>query len=256
MSKMNRDELLELIPAYVLGALDPDELAEVEALLVDSAEAQALADDYREMMGDVVPLMAEMREPEPSAKDRLFAKIQTTQPEDTKPLPAPVVVPPTRRILRLTLFIPVAAAIIFAVIGLGVVLQDFTQSQTPEGMFYAVANQPDSLKVTVNPTDEQPVRGELVVTGDQGQAILRLMQLPDLETNQTFEMWLIDDSGAHSGGLFQTEDSNEAFFILNTDRPINQYAAFGVSVEPEGGSPSADGPSTTPIFLVNPPIGT
>jgi len=261
---MNRDDLLELIPAYVLGALDPDEQAEVEALLVDDVEAQAIADEYRQMMGNVLPMMAESRAPAPNLKNKLMAQIQTSPTESDptdavpdQPIPSPEHVTsesrPATRILRLTLFVPIAAALIFAVIGLGIVLQDFANSQTPQGIYIALSTRDDSTRVTVGGTADSPIRGELVVAQNNEQAVIRLSQLPDLTAEQTFQLWLIDDSGAQSGGLFQSTENNEAYLVVPNDKPINQYAAFGVSVEPEGGSPLPDGPSSDPIIGIAPP---
>jgi len=268
MSKMNRDDLLELIPAYVLGALDPDEQAQVEALLVDDVEAQTIADEYRQMTGEVLPLMAELREPAPDLKGRLMERIHEDAPSspDTIDAPstsgssdAPAPTPQTsstRKILRLSLFVPVAAALVLAIIGLGVVLQDFITSQTPQGVFQSLSSEMGSTRVTVGGDSENPVRGELVVASNQERAALRLSQLPSLQTDQTFQLWLVDADGAQSGGLFQTDNGQEAYLVIPNEKPISQYAGFGVSVEPEGGSPLGNAPSGDPIIRIAPPSQT
>jgi len=44
---MDRNDLLDLIPAYALGALDAEERAAVETLLATDAEAQQLLAEYQ-----------------------------------------------------------------------------------------------------------------------------------------------------------------------------------------------------------------
>ena len=51
---MTRDDLLELIPAYALDALDTDERAEVDSLLTSDAEAQQLLADYEAVASALV----------------------------------------------------------------------------------------------------------------------------------------------------------------------------------------------------------
>ena len=52
---MDKQALLDLIPAYAIDALDPDERALVEAQLQTDPEARRLLDDYR-TVGDALVL--------------------------------------------------------------------------------------------------------------------------------------------------------------------------------------------------------
>ena len=51
---MDRNELLDLIPAYALEALEPDEKRQVEALLKTDSEAQQILADYQDIAHNLI----------------------------------------------------------------------------------------------------------------------------------------------------------------------------------------------------------
>src|SRR5215207_10893992 len=71
---MDRDTLLDLIPAYALDALDDDERQQVAALLETDAEARQLLQDYR-AVADVLPLMVSVREVPASTRTGLQQRL-------------------------------------------------------------------------------------------------------------------------------------------------------------------------------------
>ncbi|MEP0763458.1 MAG: hypothetical protein HRF48_12060, partial [Chloroflexota bacterium] len=56
MDAVSRDELLGMIPAYALNALDPDEARVLEAWLPTDPEGQALLVEYRALAGQLYVL--------------------------------------------------------------------------------------------------------------------------------------------------------------------------------------------------------
>jgi hypothetical protein len=74
MSKMSREDVLQLIPAYVLDALEDDARQEVDNLLTVDSEAQTVLAQYKQIE-TVLPLMAVHREPSSDLRDRFIDRL-------------------------------------------------------------------------------------------------------------------------------------------------------------------------------------
>ncbi len=244
---MSRDELLELIPAYVLGALDEDERIQVEVLLASDTEAQVVEAEYRQI-AEVLPFMATSYQASSDLKDRLLQRInENDSPANILPLP------PQQQSSVRRYILPLVAGITVAIIGLLFAVSSIATPTTPEAVFLALANQVDSKEVVVEPSEDAPTTGRLLVSGDGQQAVLRVQDLPSLNANQIFQLWLIDADGSKSGGIYQAGNNAELYLVIPNEKAIDTYVAFGISVEPEGGSPLGDAPSSDPIFAVSIP---
>jgi anti-sigma factor RsiW len=75
---MNRDDLIDLIPAYALGALDADEKAEFETWLAGDLQAQALLAEYRQV-ADRLVIAAPLRAAPPHLQADLRRRLATTR---------------------------------------------------------------------------------------------------------------------------------------------------------------------------------
>ncbi len=235
---MTRDELLDLIPAYALGALDPDERASVEALLQTDAEAQLLFADY-EQVAEWMVLSTPARRAPTRLQDDLKRRLATS--------PQP---PAARRIIPLWTL--AAAAAVFVVIVGALLLTRPAAPTTPEQLFQQIAARPDALRIPIAAAEGIPASGELIASPDGTQAVIRVANLPTLTADQIYQLWLVDDSGVMSGGLLSFPDpQRENFIVLPISKPIQDYAGFGVSLEPAGGSPLPDGPSGPRMFGVS-----
>lgn len=244
---MSRDELLELIPAYVLGALDEDERTQVEALLASDTEAQLIEAEYRQI-AEVLPFTAVSRKASPDLKDRLLQRInENDSPSNIQPLPKQQQLNIRRYVL------PLVAGVTVAIIGLLFAVSSISTPTTPEAIFLALANQVDSKEVVVEPSEDTQIRGQLLVSSDGEQAVLRVRDLPSLTPDQIFQLWLIDADGSKSGGIYQAGSNAELYVIIPNEKAIDTYVAFGISIEPEGGSPLGDAPSSDPVFAVSIP---
>lgn len=267
MSKMSRDELLQLIPAYVLGALDEDERRQVDMLLADDVEAQTMEKEYRqiEMM---LPFMAVNRQASPDLKDRLLYRIHNNSADadetdnidddidDADDVTPENVVPfkeKRKRSPRRQYIFPLAAVLVIAVIGLLFALSSSNETATPQAIFRSLYEQPNSERVYVEASADSAAHGTLLISTDGEQAVLRVRELPDLSSDKTFQLWLIDDAGSKSGGIYEADEQSELYVLIPNERPINTYTTFGMSIEPAGGSPLGDAPSGQRVFAVNVP---
>jgi len=94
----------------------------------------------------------------------------------------------------------------------------------------------------------EPTRGalRLLLNPDGRNAYVIAADLPDLPADQTYQLWLIDDAGPVSAGLFRPDPRGAATVSITTDRPLSHYQLVGVTIEPAGGSLQ---PTMQPILL-------
>ncbi|MGQ9547767.1 MAG: anti-sigma factor domain-containing protein [Roseiflexus sp.] len=113
------DEIVERIPAFVLGALDADEAAQVAAHIMSCPRCRAEAESFRDVVG-LLPYASGALDPPPRVKRQLFARIAAANDDaSTKTAPAlrPMAMPRPIRLDRWVL--PAFAAMLVLIIGLG-----------------------------------------------------------------------------------------------------------------------------------------
>jgi len=259
MVAKKREELLNLIPAYTLGALDDDERIEFEAWLHNDQNAQSLLADYQAVADHLVALV-----PLRDAPHHLQADLRQRMAADSSRAGFAESAPASRAIRKSSarrFWWVLAAAAVLVIAIVGVVLTQM-ESDTPdsepnaEQLYTQLAAQPDAGLYEIVPGEvDDAVSGNLLVSPDGTLAVLRIADLPAITSDQTFQMWLIDEAGTRSsGGLFHTDPAQEALYIaVPLARSITAYQGVGVSLEPAGGSPYADRPTGPRVLSV--PLG-
>lgn len=95
--------------------------------------------------------------------------------------------------------------------------------------------QPETQLVAIN-SEQGEATGQLLFASDDQTAVVVIASLSPLASDQDYQAWLIDDSGAHSAGLLTVSDDGHAVLRLQADRTIASLTAVGISLEPSGGS--------------------
>lgn len=247
---MNRDKLLELIPAYVLDALENDERIIVEAFIETDTEAQLLVQEYEavtSILPFAVPVQSAPSHLKADLRQRLAKRQNKSAIEEVKITPQVIRFP-------YRIFLSSVAAIIIFIIGILLfVNQSSPTEQVPRGLilYNEIIEDSSFQQFIVTPTGAENSSGELVVSEDGSQAVLRIAELPTIAENERYQLWLIRNDGVESGGLFYWATGDGPYYIIMPlDRPIDEYARFGMSIEPENGSPFPDAPSGTALFSV------
>lgn len=101
---------------------------------------------------------------------------------------------------------------------------------------------PDAVNVMVEHGD---VVGRVVASPTRGEAVFVADGWEPAPHEHTYELWLISDDGAVPAGLFDPDERGRATRVLTGD--MSSAQAVGVTVEPEGGSPT---PSDEPIMVL------
>jgi anti-sigma-K factor RskA len=240
---MDRSELLDLIPAYALEALEPDEKRQVEALLMTDAEAQQILAEYQDITTNLILATPARRAPahlQNDLRQRLAAN--RTQGQVAISTPAR----PASR--RMSIWVPLLAAAAVIAIVFGVIA--YLNRNPAEDLYHKIEAMPGHKTMPIPSGDPNAPAGEMVASPDGTQAVIRMTRMPTLQSDHTFQLWLINDNGPQSGGLFAFKQPDATYYVVVPldAKNVLDYKAYGVSVEPSGGSKT---PSTTPIVVIS-----
>ena len=113
----------------------------------------------------------------------------------------------------------------------------------------AVLLQPGSTTARVPANRPGFEEGAISVTfaPESRQALVSVTNLPPLQPEETYQVWLIKDGVPLPSSVFNTSVDGQGRLIVTSDEPFSAYQSFGITVEPAGGrpTPNPDGP----IFL-------
>lgn len=242
----------EDLSAYAIDALDPNEIQPIQLHLRTCAACQQILANYQsiaEGMLFAVPPQA----PPPQLRARLArqvaaGRLSRPQPNSTR-WPARPVFSFARLALGSAFLV-----LLFVILGLG--LQVGALQHQQQALLKLIHDNQSSLAlvslpgIQTHPVTGTQGNGNLVVSPDEKTAVLFLQNMPSLDENHTYQVWLIPSAGAPvSVGLFQTP-ADQAYvpFLIDSQQPLKTFAAVGVTIEPKNGSKE---PTTKPILLVN-----
>lgn len=234
---MTSHRIDDLIALAALGELSADEQRELD----DSAERDPVV---AAELSDALAAAASLQRPgaaQPSAalRNSVLAAIAATPQEDPVDVEvpvraardAPVVSLDAERVRRRVgrTFFAAAAAVLFVVGGVVVVATKDSSSDPIAAVVDASDATTRSLAGEIN---------ELTVTysASEDALVVQGSGLPVLATDATYQLWLVDDEGARSVGIFRPDvDGDVSERFADTD-PTG--FVLGVTQEPAGGSDS------------------
>lgn len=271
------EQLLALLPAYSIGATDPEETRFVEATLEYCPEAVEELRDYAKMAEEFLylvpvrgmngnersddvpmpklPTVAEMRQRSGQTSEKVVANIPAARPA------------PARR-LGWALPLVSAAAVLLLVLFAGSNVYWFTQLQQLYRDQRALAGRLEEVQLAMLPGAELPFGGaqvqhrELVANletdvnpvahatlfWDSSDEIgsLYVSGLPQLAPDKTYQLWLVREGHSLSLGKFRVDESGAATLTFDSPEPIEGFQHVGVSTEPAEGSAAP----TTPHLVI------
>lgn len=97
-------------------------------------------------------------------------------------------------------------------------------------------------QITLTATDVAPEAQGVIQIGENGdRGTLVVEGLPVLEPDRQYQLWLIKDGERVSGGVFSVANDGRGSLTIVAPRPLDDYAAYGITIEPLGGSPGPTG---------------
>ena len=253
------DELISLLGAYALDAVDDDERRAVEEHLDICADCRAEVAQHLEVAAALGTTAAA------SAPDELWATIQTHIDEGPAEVPATPVLPglstrtsegdtaaapseaPTAPVVSLDarrrrptslLVALAAAAAIIVVLAAGVVQLNRTNADlerqiaapTMEDLASSALNDPASRVIEL--TSEDGNESAQAVVTPSGDGFLVSSTLDPLAADRTYQLWNIGEAGAVSLGVLGSDPGTAAFHVQG---PVTTLA---ITAEEAGGVPS------------------
>jgi anti-sigma-K factor RskA len=241
MSDLRRfDDIEELLGAYALDAVDPDERRQVEAFLETSPRARAEVDQHREVAGMIAFGGGEAPE---GVWDRIAASLHERAPEPGPELAKVLPLRPRKRRWWLT---GVAAAAVIAIIAALSVALVRSNDQAK--------NQPEAIAAAFDDAKADPANRTVELQAPDGRRATAVIQpsgdayfdgtaLPALPPDQVYQLWAVPAQGAPvSLGLLGSRPELTIFTLTG------QPAALALSIEAPNG---AVAPSP-PVEIVGP----
>jgi len=219
------------IAAYVLHCLESEEEEQVAIHLQTCPACRAEAQAY-EALCETLSLATEPVSPPPALKERLMQAVASPPaPEreakwwhalqDFLQRPVPV----------WSLGVALLALVLFI---LPLLRQPSAGTVTPHATPMGT--------ITLTGTEAAPeARGVLVVGSDGMEGGLMVEHLPPLDAAHQYQLWLIADGQRISGAVFSVDENGYAAVPVASPRPLTDYSAFGITIEPAGGSPGPTG---------------
>lgn len=237
MSTANVD-IHHLAAAYALDAVDDLERRAFEAHYHACDVCRADVADHRETLARLAA--ASPAQPSASVKDRVLAEIaQTRQLSPLLPDGAADLVERRRRRRRAagTTILAAAAAVVLFVAGGFLIDRD---DGGFDGQVAAVLADPEVRFVTLTPDESVGARGSVRIawSPSNGSAAVFGDGLTPAPTGQAYELWFIDADGPRPMGVLDDATGGELRTIIEID---GEPAAWGVTVEPDSGSPLPTG---------------
>ncbi|MEY2583298.1 MAG: hypothetical protein QOE09_3147 [Ilumatobacteraceae bacterium] len=231
---MSGIDIHQLAAAYALDAVDERERAEFEAHYPTCPICRPEVAGFRETLSQVASSVAAA--PPTSLKTNVMEQIGTTR-QLSPLLPDSVVDLATHRRRRQMIgrALTVAAALLLIATGAFIIGQR-SSSDDYAVAAAAVMSRPDVRIAALDATGTgsfrvawSPSAGRIVVLGDG---------LADPGPGKAYELWLVDDSGAHAVRLLDKAKGHEVRRVISVKGSPKQWA---ITVEPEGGVDVATG---------------
>ncbi len=257
---MERQEFLDLCPAYALGLLDGEDLIRFRAALA-AADTELLA-AYRSAANAAANLSLAAPEAElsPRVLDRLMARIEpASAPSTPKPRIA--------WLLPFSFAAGVAATLALVAVGLLGYVSHLREGLTHASVAVAEGRariealedslaQKEALLAVIKSAQMQMVvlKGQEVDSQGYGKiiwdpvgkrAILHVSNLPPQAADKDYQLWVIRDSKPVDAGVFQVKGTRGDGELYKIDRLVeadrSRISAFAITLEPKGGLPQPSG---------------
>lgn len=236
---MNCAEIDELAGAFALGALPPDEAADVAAHLYTCARGHAELADL-EATAALLPLLCAPVEPPASLRFRILADALADDERGQRALTravqearAPVPIERARRGAWQAPAVWATAAVLAVAVGLGawnVALHNQLNSRYTSGRNAALADVLQQGRF-LPMTSAQGVQASVVVMPDDHAYVSGA--LPAAPAGKVYEAWVIRNGAPVPAGI--VAGSNHA--LLQLTAPMAGAQSVALTIEPAGGSP-------------------
>ncbi|RPI34727.1 MAG: hypothetical protein EHM70_01955 [Chloroflexota bacterium] len=220
------EHVIEQLPAYALGALDEDDTLAVIRHLNQCAACQVELRAY-EAVANQLGFAAPVAEPPPHLKKRILEHQALKKRMPSR----------SRELTHLPLAWGLVGILVIAILAASNLFLwrevALLRAEREPQVFQTVAMAGTEL----NPD----ARGVIIISADGKHGTLVVDDLPRLDEEHEYQLWLIRDGRRTSGGTFNVGREGYGSLWVSASDPLDSYPAFGVTIEPAGGSPAPTG---------------
>jgi anti-sigma-K factor RskA len=243
------DDTLDLLAAYALGALDPDEIARVGALLAERPELRATLAELR-ATADRLPYGLPEAAPPPELRQRVLDRAAGRSAR--QPPPAHAGLARRARGWIVTMAALTVVASVVAAIGWARLATMQSQLADLQTQVVAAQTQLDQLQGQIAAARQvlaslEGASGSGAILETSAGATIFAARLPPLQEGRVYQLWRIPAGGQPlSTGLFTVDPRGYAQLVLPTNQQPGAGDTVAVTSEPAGGS---RGPTTDPLIV-------
>lgn len=258
------DALHDLLPAFSLGATDPDETAWVKSHLAECPDALMELKAYAGLAEAMLYTAPPIRPPASLAEALRAASAQPARTSPAKPV-APETVRrgwerlwrwlatprPAFTALALALLMLLSGFLGVEVVGLHSQQQELASRLERQTALLAAVGEGAYLRVTLpaGPAGQgSGAQATVICDPERSVGVVYAKRMPALPPGQAYQVWLIQGEQRTSAGLFQVSADGTGLLTFQAPLPMRRYDAMGITVEPATGSPQP----TTPAVVKGP----
>jgi hypothetical protein len=228
----------ELVAPYVLGALEPDEVEQVESHLDQCPMCRSLVEEQRRVV-TVLPYLAEPRPVPARAREQLLARVRddSAQPEPSRRDRLKAFVLPSGRVGWIAAATAAVLALVFAVNSFQMQgeMEKQAEEQSEERANIAEMVQSPGGWMTSLEGGASGAGGGIIVDPTTNRAIMVVDGLDQPSDDHVYVVWMVDnENGEHLnvGNLVIDEDGRGQLYIT-TPGALTSYDGMMITEEPD-----------------------
>ncbi len=237
LNDLGHKPFIENIPAYVLGTLDAEETAALEAHLQTCASCLDELAAYRQI-GDGLLMAIPPKAPPAALRQRLQKLLPSAQKATHQRW--------NWSFNQLALGFAILVLLALNLFSLAQMQSyqhqqaQFTREIQTSQIALAMLAYPGTQSLPITGSN---ISGVLLFDKDRNVAVLMAWNLPQLQNNQTYQAWLVDRQGDRTSAAIFNSDPSLPFTSVTITSPneLSAFTSLGVTVEPAGGSKQPTG---------------
>jgi len=247
---MTHAEIQETVPLLALGGMSQAEAAQLEEHLAVCPSCRALLAEYR-FVGEELAAQTPALVVPAQLEQKLMRQVSAAADKYKSTVPRQPVkqsfwrrpVPVARWAMALG-----ALLLLFLLFGAGALAWQLqrTGNATPTDLAKLFTSHDRKfVPLMAGSGATTPAEGYIYLTPENNKAILWLTNMPPIDYDHAYQVWLVHDGMRDNGGLFRSGYDGRAVVLIDAPRPLSDYTRIGITTEPAAGSP---GPTTPGVI--------
>jgi anti-sigma-K factor RskA len=242
----------ELLAGYVLGDLSPEEVEEVNQLLISHPELFAEVNSLQETLA-LIPTALPESVPPADLRSRLLSQIDVhLQDRSQLDLASNAIAPRSEQpqIVPLSKWLAILSGVI-ATIAVGLSLdsyrlrQELSTARSDVDQYRAVVatlRQPDNRLLSLKGMGATPTAsGSITIAPSNQTAMIAIQNLTPLPKDKVYRLWAIVDGKKVECAEFVPDSQGKVWVKVPLDRFLSKTGTVAITVEPAQRNPEATG---------------